>query len=98
MPYTPSFVDGIGAPVVFPEMFALARGLVEGSLVATLDEAAGSVRLLAECHRVIAEGAGAVALAVALAGRAGDGKIVCIVSGGNIDAGRLVEIMAGHTP
>jgi len=56
------------------------------------------VRLLAERVRVIAEGAGALALAVARSGRAGGGKIACIVSGGNIDASVLSRILAGDTP
>src|SRR5262245_37954957 len=91
--YEPSFVDGIGSPEVFPEMFELTRELVDGALVVGLDEVAGAVRLLAERARVIAEGAGAAALAATLAGGAGGGKIVCVVSGGNIDAAKLAEII-----
>jgi threonine dehydratase len=96
--YEPSFVDGIGAPEVFPEMFELTRELVDGSLVAGLDEVAGAVRLLAERARVVAEGAGATPLAAALTGKAGGGKVVCVVSGGNIDASKLAAILAGETP
>jgi threonine dehydratase len=92
--YTPSFVDGIGSPEVFPEMFELARELLAGSLVAELEAVADAVRLLAERARVVAEGAGATPLAVALAGAAGRGKIVCVVSGGNIDAAKLSAILA----
>jgi threonine dehydratase len=94
--YEPSFVDGIGSPEVFPEMFELTRELVDGSLVVGVDEVAEAVRLLAERARVVAEGAGAAALAAALAGGAGGGKVVCIVSGGNIDASKLAEIVSGH--
>jgi len=96
--YTPSFVDGIGAPRVFPEMWQLARQLLDGPLVATLPEVAGAVRLLAERNRVMAEGAGATPVACALAGRAGSGKVVCIVSGGNIDTAKLVKILQGEVP
>jgi threonine dehydratase len=96
--YEPSFVDGIGAPTVFPEMFALARRLVGGSLVVGLGEVAGAIRLLLERARVVAEGAGAASVAAALTGRAGAGKIVCIVSGGNIDSSKLQTILAGQTP
>jgi threonine dehydratase len=71
---------------------------VDGAFSATLDETAAAVRLLVERVRVVAEGAGALALAAALAGRAGSGKVVCIVSGGNIDASRLVRILSGETP
>ncbi len=96
--HRPSFVDGIGAPFVFPEMFALARQLLDGSLVVELDEVAAAVRLLAERNRVVAEGAGAAAVAAATSGKAGSGKVVCIVSGGNIDPARLVAILQGSTP
>ena len=98
VPYAPSFVDGIGAPIVFPEMLALARQLVDGALIAALDEVAAAVRLLVERNRVVAEGAGAAAAAVALAGKAGAGKVACVVSGGNIDTGKLAHILAGETP
>jgi threonine dehydratase len=93
--YEPSFVDGIGSPEVFPEMFELTRDLVDGALVVGVDEIVDAVRLLAERARLIAEGAGAAALAAALAGGAGGGKVVCIVSGGNIDASKLAEILTG---
>ena len=87
-----SFVDGIGAKRVFPQMFARARMLVDGSLVAELEEVASALRLMAERNRVIAEGAGACPVACALAGKAGTGKVVCIVSGGNIDFAILCQI------
>ena len=45
--------------------------------------------------RVVAEGAGALAVAAALRGGAGTGRVVCIVSGGNIDAARLAAILQG---
>ena len=93
--YQPSFVDGIGAKVVFPQMLERAQQLIDGSLVAELDEIKSAVRLMAERNRVIAEGAGACALACALAGKAGAGKVVCIVSGGNIDFAKLCEILTG---
>jgi threonine dehydratase len=96
--YTPSFVDGAGARTALPSMWPRVRELIDGAHVATLEETAGAVRLLAERVRVIAEGAGALALAVALSGRAGTGKIACIVSGGNIDLPVLARILAGETP
>jgi threonine dehydratase len=93
--YQVSFVDGIGARMVFPQMLERAKELIDGSLVAELEEVARAVRLIAERNRVIAEGAGACALACALTGRAGTGKVVCIVSGGNIDFAKLCTILAG---
>jgi len=95
--YRPSFVDGIGSKSVFPQMFELARTLIDAALVAGLDEVAAALRLLAERNRVIAEGAGACALACALSGQAGSGKIVCIVSGGNIDLSKLCALLADPT-
>jgi threonine dehydratase len=89
-----SFVDGIGGKSVFPQMFERARRLIDGSLVASVSEVASAVRLIAERNRVIAEGAGATPVACALAGQAGAGKVVCVVSGGNIDLSKLAEILA----
>ena len=94
--YQPSFVDGIGSKTLFPNMLAMAQELLDGSLTASLDEIAAALRLMAERNRVIAEGAGAVALAVALSGKAGRGRIACIVSGGNIDLPKLAKILGEH--
>lgn len=91
--YQPSFVDGIGSKMVFPQMFERAQRLIDGSLVAEVDEVKSALRLMAERNRIIAEGAGACALACALAGKAGPGRVVCIVSGGNIDFVKLCEIL-----
>jgi threonine dehydratase len=90
--YRPSFVDGIGSKSVFPNMFELARTLLDGSLVVTLAEAAHALKLVAERNRVIVEGAAACAIAAALSGRAGRGKVVAIVSGGNIDLHKFAEL------
>src|SRR5262245_28238724 len=94
--YTPSFVDGIGSKTVFPQMLDRARQLIDGALVATLGEVAAAVRLLAERNRVISEGAGACPVACALAGVAGGGKVVCVVSGGNIDVDKLCAVLRGE--
>jgi threonine dehydratase len=97
VPYTASFVNGIGAPFVFPEMWSLASTLLEGSLVVSLEQVASAIRLIAERSHVIAEGAGAVPVAAALAGLAGRGKLVCIVSGGNIDMDVFTEILRNYS-
>jgi threonine dehydratase len=96
--FTPSFVDGAGARSLLPKVWAHARELLDDAYAIPLDEVAAAIRLLAERVRVIAEGAGALAPAAALAGHAGSGKIVCVVSGGNIDAARLATILGGETP
>jgi threonine dehydratase len=92
---TPSFVDGIGGRGVLPEMWPLVSALLDGALVAELAEVASAVRLLVERARVVAEGAGAVPVAAALAGRGGNGRVVCVVSGGNIDLRTLIELLSG---
>ena len=91
--YRASWVDGIGAKAVFPQMFERARQLIDGSLVADLDSVAEALRLLITHNHVVAEGAGACPVACALSGKAGTGKIVCIVSGGNIDASKLARLL-----
>jgi threonine dehydratase len=96
--YQESFVDGAGAKALLPKMWALVKPLIDGAHRVSLDEVAAAIRLLAERSRVIAEGAGALAPAAALSGRAGSGKIVCIVSGGNIDFSKLTVIFEGRTP
>jgi threonine dehydratase len=96
--YAPSFVDGIGSKRVSEEMWPLARELLAGSLVVPVKAVAEAVRVLVERARVVAEGAGAAAVAAALAGMAPNGPVVCIVSGGNIDATKLARILAGETP
>jgi len=88
-----SFVDGAGGKSVLPRMWERLRPLVDGSIVVTLEQTKQAMRLMAEKARVIAEGAGALALAAALTGRAGAGPIVAIVSGGNIDLKKFCEII-----
>jgi threonine dehydratase len=90
---TPSFVDGIGGRGLLPEMWPIVRELVDGALVAPLADVAAAVRLLVERARVVAEGAGATSVACAVGSYAGGGKVVCVVSGGNIDTARLVELL-----
>jgi threonine dehydratase len=95
--YRPSFVDGIGGRTVFPQMLERARERIDGALVASLAEVGAALRLLAERNRVIAEGAGACPLACALSGDAGPGKVVCIVSGGNIDLDTFCGVVRGSS-
>ncbi len=91
--YVASWVDGIGAKAVFPQMFERARTLIDGSLVADLDSVAEALRLMVQHNHIVAEGAGACPVACALSSDAGSGKIVCIVSGGNIDASKLAHVL-----
>jgi len=96
--FRPSFIDGAGSGALLPEMWEHARPLVTGSFALPLEDIAATVRLLLERVRIVAEGAGALPVAAAVAGLAGAGRLVCIVSGGNIDAARLAEILAGKVP
>jgi len=93
--YRASFVDGSGSRRVLDVMWPLVAPLVDGAVAVPVPEAAAAVRVLAERARVIAEGAGALALAATLAGHAGTGKVVCVVSGGNINLTKLAEILTG---
>jgi len=88
-----SFVDGCGGKSVFPRMWDLAHHLLAGSIVCTLEEIRRAMRIVAERNRVISEGAGACAVAAGLSGKCGPGKIVCVVSGGNIDLAKFSELV-----
>jgi threonine dehydratase len=79
-------------------MWEHARALVDSATSVPLGDAADAIRRLASRARVVAEGAGALAPAAALRGAAGEGRVVCIVSGGNIDAAVLARVLAGETP
>ena len=93
--YTPSFVDGMGSSGILEEMWPLVSKLVNGSIVLSLKQIADAIKLLMERSRVIAEGAGGSSFAAALTGKAGNGKIVCVISGGNIDGEKLTKILSG---
>ena len=89
-----SFVDGAGGQSVTQRMWERMAPVVDGSIVVTLDQVREAMRLQADKARVIAEGAGCLALAAALSGQAGEGPIVCVVSGGNIDLKKFAELVA----
>jgi threonine dehydratase len=93
--YAPSFVDGAGGRALLPTMWAHAQELVDAAVAVPLDEVADAMRLLVSRARVVAEGAGALALAAAAHE---EGRVVCIVSGGNVDANVLSRVLAGETP
>lgn len=93
-----SFVDGMGSTTVLEEMWPLVRQSVDAAVCVSFAQIADAIRVLATRHHVIAEAAGAASVAAAMAGMAGSGKIVCIVSGGNIDAAKLGAILNGQNP
>ncbi len=94
-PRTPTFVDGIGAPIVLAEMWPAARRLLAGSLVVSLAEVQAAIRMLVERAAVVAEGAGGASVAAGLKRLGGNGRVVCVVSGGNIDPAVLSGILSG---
>ncbi|XP_052788703.1 L-threonine dehydratase catabolic TdcB-like [Mya arenaria] len=96
--YTPTFIDGIGSKSVLEEMWPMVKNLISGSLVVTVEDIARALKILIERNHVVAEGAGASSVAAALAGKAGKGNIVCVISGGNIDTHKLVDILQGKVP
>ncbi|MGI8481594.1 MAG: threonine ammonia-lyase [Chthoniobacterales bacterium] len=91
--WKPSFVDGAGGRSVFPRMWDRMKPVVDGYIVVSLEETRKAMRLMAEKARIISEGAGAMPLAAALTGKAGNGPIVCIVSGGNLDLKKFCELI-----
>jgi threonine dehydratase len=93
-----SFVDGAGGQSVFPRMWERMKPVMDGSIVVSLDETRKAMRLMAEKVRVIAEGAGALSVAAALTGKAGQGPVVAIVSGGNIDLAKFCELIGACEP
>jgi threonine dehydratase len=89
-----SFVDGAGGKSVTERMWERMRPVTDGTITVTLEQVREAMKLIAEKSRTIAEGAGALALAAALTGEAGEGPIVCIVSGGNVDLAKFSELIA----
>jgi len=87
------WVDGCGGKSVFPRMWALAHHLLAGSIVCSLEEVRKAMRIVAERNHVISEGAGACAVAAGLIGKCGSGKVVCVVSGGNIDLSVFAQLV-----
>jgi threonine dehydratase len=98
VPHMQSFVDGMGSTTVLDEMWPLIRQTVDRAACASLAQIVEAIRFLAGRHHVIAEAAGAASVAAAMAGHAGKGNIICIISGGNIDAHKLGAILNGQNP
>ena len=96
--HPPSFVSGIGSPHVFEDVWPLVKNILDGSIVSSMEQTAKAVKLIAERVRVVAEGAGAASVAAALFSETVQGKVVAVVSGGNIDADKLANILSGKSP
>lgn len=92
----PGFVTGVGFGSVLPEMWPVASRLIDDTLTVSLSEVASAIRLVAEGNKVIAEGAGAIAVAAALSNRHRFGNVCAVVSGGNLDPAHLAKILRGE--
>lgn len=91
----PNPLECVGAKSVLPSMWPLVQSLLVDSLVVSVSQVVEALRLLLELNHVIAEGSGAMPVAAALSGKAGSGKVVCVVTGGNIDSDKLVQLLTG---
>jgi threonine dehydratase len=98
LPIPRTFISGIGVGIVLDQMWPLAKELIDGTVVASERDISNTIRILIERHRVIAEGAGAAPIAAALQGKGGSGKVVCVISGGNLDSKFLIDILQGKMP
>ncbi|MGI9344030.1 MAG: pyridoxal-phosphate dependent enzyme [Gammaproteobacteria bacterium] len=96
--YARSFISGMGSTRVLDSMWPIIQRMLDGSIVVSLREVCAAIRMLHQWGDIIAEGAGAAPVAAALSGRAGGGKIVCVVGGGNLGDENLAMILAGETP
>ncbi len=94
----PSFIKSIGGPSLVPQLWPVARDLIDGAQSVTLAQVTDAMRLLFSRAKVVAEGAGAASLAAALASPHAKGNVVCVVSGGNIDADAYATVLAGGIP
>ncbi len=95
-PCDPGFVTGVGFGSVLPEMWPVASRLIDDTMTVSLSEVVNAIRLLAEKNKVVAEGAGAIAVAAALSNRHRFGTVCAVVSGGNLDSALLAKILRGQ--
>ena len=96
--HEPGFVSGVGFGTVLPEMWPLARSMIDEVVTVSLAQVAHAIKLLAENNRIVAEGAGALSVAAALAAQYTETNVCAVVSGGNIDSDVLAAILQGRVP
>ena len=92
------FVSGVGYGSVLPEMWPLVKSMVDEVVTVSLAQVAQTIKLLAEHNRIVAEGAGALSVAAALAAQYSPSKVCAVISGGNIDSDVLAAILRGQMP
>ena len=96
--HEPGFVSGVGYGSVLPEMWPLARSMIDEVITVSLEQVAQAIRLLADNNRIVAEGAGAISVAAALSAQYPQARVCAVISGGNIDSDILAGILQGRTP
>ena len=96
--HEPGFVSGVGYGSVLPEMWPLARSMIDDVITVSLAQVAQAIRLLADNNRIVAEGAGAISVAAALSAQYPQSRVCAVISGGNIDSDILAGILQGRTP
>ncbi|MFC5384918.1 pyridoxal-phosphate dependent enzyme [Aquamicrobium segne] len=94
----PSFIKSIGGPSLLPQIWPVAQKLIDGAVSVSLEQVTDAMRILFSKARVVAEGAGAASLAAALASPHVKGNVVCVISGGNIDADDYATVLSGGIP
>ena len=90
------FITGVGFGSILPEMWPVASRLIDDTLTVSLSEVVAAIRLLADGNKVVAEGAGAIAVAAALSNRHRFSNVCAVVSGGNLDSALFAKILRGE--
>jgi threonine dehydratase len=94
-----TIVEGASTPVITDEMYPMLRRLVDELVLVSEEEVMGAMRHLAWQSKLVTEGAGAAALAAALATpREERGPSVCIVSGGSVDHALFARVIGQVDP
>jgi threonine dehydratase len=97
-PHAAGFVSGVGFGTVLPEMWPLAKAMIDEVITVSLEEVAAAIKIMVEHNHIVAEGAGAVSVAAALSGRYTATRVCAVVSGGNLDSAMLATILGGGVP
>ena len=91
-----TIADGLAAPFVGRHNLNHVQAFVDDVVTVEDDQIIEAMRLLMERVKVVAEPAGAASYAALLAGKVNldkDINVLCVLSGGNIDSGRLAELL-----
>ena len=98
VPVQESFIKSIGGPSVVPAIWPVVSRLIDGTSVVSLAQVVQAMGLLFQQAKVVAEGAGAASLAAAIHDPRLKGNVVCVISGGNINAESFIAALQGNIP